>query len=53
MFAFVDIMHLTSEMNVGKFVARTVRRTLFVKKIEGSRMPVTAEGIRLLQYVAT
>ena len=58
MFAFVDIAALTSKwMPEAKArrqeLGKTDNAPLPLKKIEGSRMQVTAEGIRLLQYVAT
>ena len=58
MFAFVDIAALVVKwMPEAKIrrqeLGKTDNAPLPLKKIEGSRMQVTAEGIRLLQYVAT
>ena len=58
MFAFVDIAYLVQKwMPQAKARRQELEKMdnapIPLKKIEGSRLQVTAEGIRLLQYVAT
>jgi hypothetical protein len=58
MFAFVDIAYLVQQwMPQAKARRQELEKMdnapIPLKKIEGSRLQVTAEGIRLLQYVAT
>jgi len=58
MFAFVDIAYLVQQwMPKAKARRQELEKMdnapIPLKKIEGSRLQVTAEGIRLLQYVAT
>ena len=58
MFAFVDIAYLVQQwMPKAKARRQELEKmdnaSIPLKKIEGSRIQVTAEGIRLLQYVAT
>ena len=58
MFAFVDIAYLVQQwMPQAKARRQELEKMdnapIPLKKIEGARLQVTAEGIRLLQYVAT
>ena len=58
MFAFVDIAYLVQQwMPQAKARRQELEKMdnapIPLRKIEGSRLQVTAEGIRLLQYVAT
>lgn len=58
MFAFVDIAYLVQKwMPQAKARRQELEKMdnapIPLKKIEGARLQVTAEGIRLLQYVAT
>lgn len=58
MFAFVDIAYLVQQwMPQAKARRQELEKmdnaSIPLKKIEGARLQVTAEGIRLLQYVAT
>ena len=58
MFAFVDIAYLVQQwMPQAKARRQELEKMdnapIPLKKIEGSRLQVTAEGIRILQYVAT